>query len=520
MTVFERTMNAWRRRDTLPNIKAAGKVKPEGDRAQECLREIAPRPETPPGVRKFRNSTHPEPGTIRVLYSKANDPDIASALVHGIRTQSSVKAGPLINPPLKTRFQEKLRERQEAIYDSRQKARGSELPNGLDPVKTTFGVKLVRCERVNRKYDLKSYRTDNRKHSTQFVSKRCDDFRQRTQPQIGRVRHPIVDISKFPADHTFGSLPCPSHYGAGDVLHATPPSKFRKGQERQDTLVTAIRQQLKKNNYQNFTSLLQAFRHYDKKGQGRIDKEDLKDICHEFKLDLSADVLDKLIDYCDVDKDGLINFLEFANFLNWKDKMPISQEEQRLLTEEERPGTSPAVSLGAETQKAETEKQIEPKILAKCEDLEPVKVGGDLKTPKTLCRTRAKPERFITSSSAICATVGDRTTDDIRTYGVPSVRTDLLVPCIKRISDRTNYGEEGTAYELLFPSLYSLYRVDERHLFCPRTKNEMEQIFRNAGLDIPEPTFKEAWNSASRSHPSGEVCVESFRNFLSELQAN
>lgn len=54
-------------------------------------------------------------------------------------------------------------------------------------------------------------------------------------------------------------------------------------------------------------------------------------MCREFNLDLSADILDDLMDYCDVDKDGLINFLEFANFLNWKDKMPIGRAEQRIL---------------------------------------------------------------------------------------------------------------------------------------------------------------------------------------------
>lgn len=68
------------------------------------------------------------------------------------------------------------------------------------------------------------------------------------------------------------------------------------------------------------------------KGQGVIDKEDLHDVCRQFNLDLSGPMLDDLMEYCDVDKDGLINFLEFANFLNWKDKMPISKVEQRILT--------------------------------------------------------------------------------------------------------------------------------------------------------------------------------------------
>lgn len=58
-------------------------------------------------------------------------------------------------------------------------------------------------------------------------------------------------------------------------------------------------------------------------------------------------------------------------------------------------------------QEADAEKQTGTECLAKCEDLEPVKVGSILKTPKTLCRTRSEPERFITSSSAICAIVGE-----------------------------------------------------------------------------------------------------------------
>ncbi|XP_053468084.1 EF-hand domain-containing family member B [Ictalurus furcatus] len=590
MTVFERTTSCWRRRDTFPNIKAAGKVIPQGDRAQACLQEITPRPETPLVVRKFLSSSHPEPGTVRVFFGKANDPDIASTLVHGISTRSSINAGSVINPSPKTHYQERLRELQEAIYGSRQKApfgrsqvNGPGLPNGLDPEKTTFGVKLLYSinageiinppktavqveqeaqdrheqyihshnsyfvgERLNRKYDLSSYRKDSRfgvatphrndghnarkslqwlgdtqtNHSAKFVSKRCDDFRERTQSQIGKVHDPIADTMKVPADHTFGALLRPDEFGAADVLHATPPSEHRKGQDRRRTLVSVVRQHLKKANFHNFSSLLQAFRHYDKKGQGGINKEDLRDVCREFNLDLSADILDDLMDYCDVDKDGLINFLEFANFLNWKDKMPISRAEQRILARERKPTTTPVVSTRAEVQEADAEKQAGTESLAKCEDLEPVKVGSVLKTPKTLRRTLAEPERFITSSSAICAIMGKLAANDYRTYGVPSVRTDLAAPRIKRIGDRTNYGEEGTAYELLFPTLYSLFGVDERHFFCPRTKDEMEHIFRNAGLRIPDQTFEEAWSLASRSHPTGEVCVESFRKLLSELQAN
>lgn len=47
---------------------------------------------------------------------------------------------------------------------------------------------------------------------------------------------------------------------------------------------------------------------------------------------------------------------------------------------------------------------------------------------------------------------------------------------------------------------------------------QMKQIFQNVGLRIPDQTFEDAWSLASSSHPAGDVCVESFRNVLSELQ--
>ena len=81
------------------------------------------------------------------------------------------------------------------------------------------------------------------------------------------------------------------------------------------------------------------------KGQGKIDKEDLQEVCRQFKLDLSGPLLDSLMEYCDVDKDGHISFLEFANFLSWKDQMPIGRLEQGILTKGEHRWQSIAVNM-------------------------------------------------------------------------------------------------------------------------------------------------------------------------------
>ena len=49
---------------------------------------------------------------------------------------------------------------------------------------------------------------------------------------------------------------------------------------------------------------------------------DLREACIQFHLPVEPELLCQLMDYCDSDKDGQINYLDFANFLNWKDKMP------------------------------------------------------------------------------------------------------------------------------------------------------------------------------------------------------
>ncbi|MGH0127481.1 UNVERIFIED_CONTAM: hypothetical protein FKN15_046816 [Acipenser sinensis] len=369
--------------DRSPNIQSSGKLIPVGERVETCLKEISPRPDTPPVVRKFLNTTRPDAGAMRVFYGKANDPDEAQYLVHGVRTRPSLSVG------------------------------------------------------------------------------------------------------------------------AGDLIHYTAPVDFLRGKDRQHAVLSAIREHLKKANFHNFSSLLESFRHYDKKGSGAIGKEELQSVCRQFNLDLNPQILDALLEYCDVDGDGQIDFMEFANFLNWKDKMPIRQLEEDILTKGNKRGTLAG--------KGES--------LVKKEDLLPKEVGSSEKTPRTLRRPQTVPDRFHTSSSVISAVVGGPSAANYRTYGVPTVRTDLAAPCIKRISDMKNYGDESSSGGLINPSLYSLKGVHEKHFFMSRPKEEIASIFRNIGVEISEETFKDVWKLASMRHPRGQVCVETFRNVLDEIQA-
>uniref|UniRef100_A0A8C8CUI6 EF-hand domain-containing protein n=1 Tax=Oncorhynchus tshawytscha TaxID=74940 RepID=A0A8C8CUI6_ONCTS len=475
------------------------------------------KPQTPPVVRMFLNTTCPGAVTIRVFHGKANDPDIASTLVHGV----SKIINTLINGIGMTIYQQRLHQLREAGYSTNQKAplgishdQSPGLPNWFDTdtSKATFGAIIKPpksaeqmeteakeghqsyihshnayfvSEQVDRKYKGSRYGKDGRfgvpiplhndgrsvskslhwlcdTQNAKFVSQRCDD-RERIQPQISKLNACSVYV--------------PDMY-VGDLLHSTPPAEYQKGTDRQRTLVSAVRQHLKKVNFHNFNSLLQAFRHDDKKGQVVIEGEDLQDMCRQFNLDLSGLVLDDLMEYCDMDKDGLINFQEFANFLNWKNKMAISKVEQRILTSDNMQREALPVRPAAS------------EALARPEDREPAESFSPCFS--TLCESHC----IIMTSFHI----------DYHMYGTPTVRTNLVAPQIKSVSDSTNYGDQTTAFDLLFPTLYSLRGITV--------------IFRNVGASISEETFAEAWKLASMRHPTGDMCVEIFQDVLKEIQAN
>ncbi|XP_068944347.1 EF-hand domain-containing family member B [Petaurus breviceps papuanus] len=569
--------------DRHPSWPCAGKLIPVGYRAETCLTEKWPRPLTPPTERKFYKARYPDPGTERIFYGRANDPDV-SHLTHGKKSDRSLKAVLLVNPPPISTFQQRFKEKKESLYFSNRRAplgrsydQTQNLPESIDTVNTTFGVPIFReitagdivnppksfeqvfeeanqghdlyivshndyhvGEMKNRKYNPASfYRfqtfgeetphfNDGRnmakslhwlheqqmKKGSKIVSKRADDFNEKFQHKLGKVWDPIAETMNVPPNHTFGIFLRPDDYGAGDLIYNRLPGQYLRGKDRERAVFAAVRQHLKKVNYRNFDTLLAAFRHFDKNGDGLIDKEELQRACFQMNLELDEVLLDELFNYCDLDKDGRINYQEFTNFLNWKDKMPIKEFEEKILIRGKKMSEDPQCLLATGT---ESEGQAVP--LIKPEDIVQEEPGTSAKTPRTLSRPTDKVfADYKTSSSQINSVVGGISSMSIPMCGVPTIRSDLAAPRFRRITDRINYGDSGTAYTLLHPSIFSEKGVFERDFFKARSKDEIARILRNIGVNLTDENFEHVWDLASKKHHKGEVCVESVRNVLDEMQ--
>lgn len=485
-------------------------------------------------------------------------------LTHGVSSQSSIHASDLINPDKKSWYQQRLLDKKEEVYVSKKSPLGKSRttqssgeqdklnrkrlgivtkPNDADaarymvnPVKTYKEVEEESKaghemyvithhdydvgETCNRKYDWSKtiankkiqdygfgiatpHSNDGRnvaetlrwnharapERNTEFVSKRLDEFRERTQPQLGKVHDPIADTLKVPPNHAYGISIMGGNYTAADLLHMRPESQFLQGKDRKRGLLSIVRQQLKKANYHNFKDLESAFQFYDSQNKGFIDFSQLRDACLKFNLPIDDAVLVDLIDYCsssDGDQDSKsdnIDYLKFINFINWQDKFPNSVPDEYA---------------------NEPQQKAKQTVLRKQIDR-----GVSSET---------------TYSANINATVGVRREqyENQRTYGVPTVRADRPAPRTRRISDRTNYGDESDAYGLVNPSVYAKRGVYEKDFFELRPKAEIKMIFQRIGVNLTDEAFDEIWRrvAVSTKHDTEQVAsVESFRGELDRIQA-
>ena len=492
-------------------------------------------------------------------------PEYVPNITHGVSSHVSQPVEELVSPEKKSTFQQKLLDNKEFIYESKvyplQKCRRPIAYEGGDFIpdnKMLFGEtteyseplgKLVNPsksyeqvmkenavghenyvvshhdynvgEMVNRKYDWGgrnpktirfgrktpyysngknmenslnwvNFKSPNR--YTHLVSSQLDSYKEKFQPQMGKVLDPMVDTRKIDSDYTFGAVICPDEYGAGDLIHMRDADNFTGRKDMQRGWLACIRHHLKMANYHNFDGLEMAFKFYDENNTGYIDAQNLRDACWKFNLPIDDKQLRILMQCCcsanekaKEDNDLKIDYVQFVNFLNWQKKYDSLMPPNNPRPENDEKKEKKIVLL----------KQID----------------------------RAIGNHF-TTNTVYDHTLPYKASLNIRkTNGIPTVRTDLPAPRIRRLSDRVNYGDESDAFGLIHPSVFSTHGVYDRDFFQPRSRDEIRSIFEAIGVKMSDETFEKIWNLAVEwSHSQltknkkNQVCVEAFRSILDSVQ--
>jgi len=103
-----------------------------------------------------------------------------------------------------------------------------------------------------------------------------------------------------------------------------------------------------------------------------------------------------------------------------------------------------------------------------------------------------------------------------RSFGCPTVRTDIAAPKRRPLGDAQNYGDDPVASSLLYPSRFVEIGVQDEDFFAERNKEEIQEIFSSIGYDLTTEEFERIYGNALKTS-RGRVSIEGFREALNDM---
>lgn len=132
-------------------------------------------------------------------------------------------------------------------------------------------------------------------------------------------------------------------------------------------------------------------------------------------------------------------------------------------------------------------------------------IGSDASAGEVIRGYYARHEQMPDKDLGVCLTEGKRNLveDEERSFGVPSVRTDLSAmgkaPAVHRrsVADTMNYGDEVGASALLRPQRFELQGVPDTEFLHRRPKEELQGIVIGAGYKFEDVDFNGIYDKAA-----------------------
>mmetsp|Transcript_523 Transcript_523/g.1407 ORF Transcript_523/g.1407 Transcript_523/m.1407 type:complete len:287 (-) Transcript_523:468-1328(-) len=99
-----------------------------------------------------------------------------------------------------------------------------------------------------------------------------------------------------------------------------------------------------------------------------------------------------------------------------------------------------------------------------------------------------------------------------RTFGVPSIRTDVPKPRVAGVANTRNYGNEPDALQLLRPPKSVELGVGEEAYMAMRSRDEVRALVADAALQLSDEEFERCWGMAAGADGEGpdRACLDTF----------
>lgn len=342
-------------------------------------------------------------------------------------------------------------------------------------------------------------------YTTPVVSDLVHEFDEsRSDNAAIRTRRFLADTG-LSVDHRFGLTSTSDRLSAGEIIHqrtVVPGALDQKSQ----AAIAKLRNQLCSLHMQTFKTQLQAFQYYDTNEDGLITAQELGNtIARNFNLRVSDGVIDALMQKCDLDQDGRLNFVEFSNFLCYRVGHPTGLEQFANDEKKKNPSMNPAGVI----------RDNRGRPLMSVADLVEG-TDGKFYPRKVVSQVdEMVPDGWKTSYDKINEAPFRLEPVVKRQYGLPSLEVNnqyaIATPSPK---GRASIGSNTIVGALLSPSIWSDRGLTEDDLLIPRTMEEIRDIFANANVYVSGEDFVYAWTTAAATNHNGQVSVATFKQAL------
>lgn len=104
------------------------------------------------------------------------------------------------------------------------------------------------------------------------------------------------------------------------------------------------------------------------------------------------------------------------------------------------------------------------------------------------------------SNKMNCSNTVRRPEDEHRSFGVPTVRTDVPFKIWRSVADYQNYGDEPEAVDLMYPAQASEIGISEADFQQMRDRDTIKVLFEKIGHSFKAGKFNTLYNKAK------EIC--------------
>lgn len=107
--------------------------------------------------------------------------------------------------------------------------------------------------------------------------------------------------------------------------------------------------------------------------------------------------------------------------------------------------------------------------------------------------------------------------DETRSFGCPTIRTDIPFKITRSVADYSNYGDEPEVIDLLFPQTHTEIGITEYDFQMARSREQIQTLFEKVGVTYKIGKFNAIFNKAKELCGSTNDLV-TVRSFMKAVE--